>query len=49
MLKTYEFGNPDSDIVLIQPVDDHDLEGIENEATVITENCNKNFPASQYR
>ncbi len=43
MLKTYEFGNPDSDIVLIQPVDDHDLEGIENEATVITENCNKNF------
>ena len=28
--KTYEFGNAGSNIVLIQPVDDHDLEGIEN-------------------
>ena len=30
-MKTYEFGDPDAGIVLIQPVDDHDLEGIENE------------------
>ena len=35
MMKTYEFGNPNSGIVLIQPVDDHDLEGIETEFTAI--------------
>ena len=28
-MKLYKFGNPNADIVLIQPVDDHDLEGIE--------------------
>ena len=37
------FGNPDSDIVLIQPVDDHDLEGIENECAAIISNCNISF------
>ena len=42
-MKTYEFGNPDSDIVLIQPVDDHDLEGIENEFAVINDNCDTCF------
>jgi len=35
-MKTYEFGNADSDIVLIQPVDDHDLKGIENEFMTIS-------------
>ena len=39
-MKTFEFGNPNSNIVLIQPVDDHDLEGIENEYTAIISNCN---------
>lgn len=34
-MKTYEFGNPDSGSVLIQPVDDYDLEGIENEFAAI--------------
>ena len=29
------YGNPDADIVLIQPVDDHDLAGIENEVAEI--------------
>ncbi len=38
-MKTYEFGNPDSDTVLIQPVDDHDLEGIENEFRTIVSSC----------
>ena len=38
-MKTYEFGSADSDIVLIQPVDDHDLEGIENEFREIISNC----------
>ena len=42
-MKIYEFGNPDADSILIQPIDDHDLEGIENEVIFITENCNKRF------
>ncbi len=42
-MKTYEFGDPDSDIVLIQPVDDHDLEGIENEFSAIVSRCGRNF------
>ncbi|WP_281086130.1 esterase [Eubacterium ruminantium] len=42
-MKTYEFGNPESDIVLIQPVDDHDLEGIENEFNTINNNCKMDF------
>ncbi len=42
-MKTYEFGNADSDIVLIQPVDDHDLEGIENEYVTIINSCDINF------
>jgi hypothetical protein len=42
-MKTYEFGNPDSDIVLIQPVDDHDLEGIENEFMTIVNSCDMSF------
>lgn len=32
---THTYGNPDADIVLIQMVDDHDLEGIESEAAEI--------------
>ena len=39
MMKTYEFGKPEAGIVLIQPVDDHDLEGIENEFGMIAANC----------
>ena len=31
----YEYGSPDAGIVLLQPVDDHDLEGIENEVQSI--------------
>ncbi len=42
-MKTQEFGNTDADIVLIQPVDDHDLEGIENEFAAITNKCDKQF------
>ena len=38
-----KFGNPQSDIVLIQPVDDHDLEGIENEFAEIERRCEKDF------
>ena len=38
-----EFGDRQSDRVLIQPVDDHDLEGIKNEFTVISGNVHKSF------
>lgn len=41
-MKTYKFGNVDSDIILIQPVDDHDLEGIENEFAKIANSCDLN-------
>ena len=42
-MKTYEFGDPNSDIVLIQPVDDHDIEGIENEFMTIINRFDTNF------
>ena len=31
------FGNPDADILLIQMVDDHDLEGMEQEVSAVRE------------
>ena len=43
MMKIYEFGDPKADTVLIQPADDHDLAGIENEAPLIAANCGKSF------
>ncbi len=43
MMKTYEFGDPGADTVLIRPVDDHDLAGIENEVSLIASNCGKSF------
>ena len=36
-------GNPRSDIVLIQPVDEHDLEGIEKEYKTIADSCGTDF------
>jgi len=42
-MKTYEFGTPDAGAVLIQPVDDHDLSGIESEVAFIAENCRRDF------
>ena len=41
--ETYRFGDPKADTVLIQPVDDHDLAGIENEVSLIAANCDKSF------
>ena len=43
MMEFFEFGNPAADIVLIQLVDDHDLSLIENEASAIADNSNKDF------
>ena len=42
-MKLHEFGDPDAGIVLIQPVDDHDLDGIENEYAAITAHCDAKF------
>ena len=39
----YEFGDANANIVLIQPVDEYDLAGIENEASVIAANCGKSI------
>lgn len=40
---TYEYGDPGSARVLIQPVDDHDLAGIEREVKTITELAGPDF------
>lgn len=42
-MTVYEFGDAGADTVLIQPVDDHDLSGIENEVARIAESCGKSF------
>ena len=42
-MKTYEYGNPDADIILIQPVDDHDLSVIENEVRLISSSAGEEF------
>ena len=36
-MEIYEYGNPDANVILIQMVDDHDMEGIENEVALIKE------------
>ena len=33
-MKTYVFGDPKAKVCLIQPVDDHDLAGIEKESAL---------------
>ena len=38
-----KYGNPDADTVLIQPVDNHDLEGIVNEVEKIKQLSGKDF------
>ncbi len=39
----YEFGDANANTVLIQPVDEYDLAGIENEASIIAASCGKSF------
>lgn len=43
MLEKYMFGDQEAGTVLIQPVDGHDLEGIENEVSLIAANCGRIF------
>jgi len=42
-MKIYTFGDADADTVLLQPVDDHDLAGIENEAAAIAGSGGRRF------
>ncbi len=42
-MKLYEYGNPDAGIVLIQPVDDHDMQIIENQVKLITDGTGREF------
>lgn len=43
MMKIFEYGNPNADTILIQPVDDHDMEYIENEVALIKESSQTDF------
>lgn len=42
-MEIYEFGNSSSDIVLVQPVDEHDMENLEKEISLISEYSGKDF------
>ncbi|MCR5742882.1 MAG: esterase [Lachnospiraceae bacterium] len=42
-MKTYEYGNPSSGLVLIQPVDAHDLQIMESEVGLIADKCGQDF------
>lgn len=42
-MNVYEYGDPDASVVLIQPVDDHDLGGIENETAEISRLTNVDY------
>ena len=43
MMCIYEYGNLQADIVLVQPVGDHDLAGLEAEVAEIQRLANKEF------
>ena len=42
-MKVYEYGNPNADIVLLQPIGEHDLGSLENEVSLITELGQQDF------
>ena len=42
-MKIYEFGNPDADLILIQPSDKQDLSGMESEVSLIQEQAGQDF------
>ena len=48
-METVEFGNREAKTVLIQPVDEHDLRMIENEAALIRESTGKEFLLAAFR
>ena len=44
-----EYGRQDADTVLVQPVDEHDLEGMDREATQIREDAGEDFRLLAFR
>ncbi len=48
-MKTYVFGDPKAPVCLIQPVDDHDLEGIRNEYEKIRELTGMDFCLNAFK
>ncbi|MBE6018184.1 MAG: esterase [Lachnospiraceae bacterium] len=42
-MEIFEYCNKDSSVILVQPVDDHDMEGIENEIKAIRELSDTDF------
>ena len=48
-MKTYVFGDPQAPVCLIQPVDDHDLEGIRNEYEKIRELTGMDFCLTAFK
>lgn len=48
-MKTYVFGDPKAPVCLIQPVDDHDLEGIRNEYEKIRELTGMDFCLTAFK
>lgn len=48
-MTTYKYGNPDSDIVLIQPSDDYDLSGMESEYNYIKSRVKEDFLLIAYK
>ena len=48
-MKTFEFGDPKAPVCLIQPVDDHDLEGIRNEYEKIRELTGMDFCLTAFK
>ncbi len=48
-MDAYEYGNKSSDIVLIQPVDEHELGMIEKEMAEIRQKCSKDFLIAAFK
>lgn len=48
-MKTYEYGRPDAEAILIQPVGDHDLPGMEKEAGFIRSLAGEDFRLIAFR
>ncbi len=42
-MNVLEYGSPAADLVLLQPVDDHDLEGMDHEIEAIRSQLHKDF------
>ena len=48
-MKCFEYGNKNAPIVLLQPVDDHDLDTVENEIAIIWDNTAEDFRMAAFK